>query len=77
MALDGVAIHVIDMTEAEFRQWCELALRQRTADSEMTIRLVDEAEGREENKKVTWLVWRARRMRARLYFVYCIPCTEY
>ncbi|MCW2269536.1 Endoribonuclease YbeY [compost metagenome] len=32
-----------------FRRWCELALRQRTADSEMTIRLVDEAEGRELN----------------------------
>ena len=39
-------------SEAEFRQWCELALRQRTADSEMTIRLVDEAEGRELNN--TW-----------------------
>ncbi|MGH8441130.1 MAG: rRNA maturation RNase YbeY [Pseudomonas sp.] len=36
-------------TEEQFRQWCELALRQRTADSEMTIRLVDEAEGRELN----------------------------
>ncbi|MHC6223841.1 rRNA maturation RNase YbeY [Pseudomonas sp. X10] len=35
--------------EAAFRRWCELALRQRTADSEMTIRLVDEAEGRELN----------------------------
>ena len=35
--------------EALFRRWCELALRQRTADSEMTIRLVDEAEGRELN----------------------------
>jgi probable rRNA maturation factor len=32
-----------------FRRWCELALRQRTADSEMTIRLVDETEGRELN----------------------------
>ena len=32
-----------------FRQWCELALRQRSADSEMTVRLVDEAEGRELN----------------------------
>jgi probable rRNA maturation factor len=39
-------------SEAEFRQWCELALRQRSADSEMTIRLVDEAEGRELNN--TW-----------------------
>lgn len=35
--------------DAAFRRWCELALRQRTADSEMTIRLVDEAEGRELN----------------------------
>lgn len=34
------------------RRWCELALRQRTADSELTIRLVDEAEGRELNH--TW-----------------------
>jgi probable rRNA maturation factor len=34
---------------AQFRAWCELALRQRTADSELTIRLVDEAEGRELN----------------------------
>ncbi len=39
-------------SEAEFRQWCELALRQRTADSEMTIRLVDEEEARELN--FTW-----------------------
>ncbi|VXB29758.1 putative metal-dependent hydrolase [Pseudomonas sp. 8AS] len=36
-------------SEAQFRRWCELALRQRTADSELTIRLVDEAEGRELN----------------------------
>lgn len=36
----------------DFRQWCELALRQRSADSELTIRLVDEAEGRELN--CTW-----------------------
>nr|MBF0686068.1 rRNA maturation RNase YbeY [Pseudomonas sp.] len=36
----------------DFRQWCELALRQRSADSELTIRLVDEAEGRELNR--TW-----------------------
>ena len=36
-------------SEAEFLQWCELALRQRTADSELTIRLVDEAEGHELN----------------------------
>ncbi len=39
-------------SEADFRLWCELALRQRTADSEMTIRLVDEEEGRELNH--TW-----------------------
>ena len=35
--------------DSDFRSWCELALRQRSADSEMTIRLVDEAEGRELN----------------------------
>lgn len=35
--------------DALFRRWCELALRQRSADSEMTIRLVDEAEARELN----------------------------
>ncbi|MEK2609894.1 rRNA maturation RNase YbeY [Pseudomonas shirazensis] len=35
--------------DADFRRWCELALRQRTAGSEMTIRLVDETEGRELN----------------------------
>ncbi|KJJ97446.1 rRNA maturation factor [Pseudomonas sp. 21] len=39
-------------SEAEFRTWCELALRQRQNDSELTIRLVDETEGRELNK--TW-----------------------
>lgn len=39
-------------SEAQFRQWCELALRQRTADSELTIRLVDETEGQELNR--TW-----------------------
>jgi probable rRNA maturation factor len=38
--------------ESAFRRWCELALRQRTADSELTIRLVDEPEGRELNH--TW-----------------------
>jgi probable rRNA maturation factor len=37
-------------SEAQFRQWCELALRQRTADSELTIRIVDEAEGQALNK---------------------------
>ena len=36
----------------DLRHWCELALRQRTADSELTIRLVDETEGRELNH--TW-----------------------
>jgi len=36
-------------SDAEFRTWCELALRQRSADSELTIRLVDEPEGRELN----------------------------
>lgn len=39
-------------SEADFRRWCELALRQRSADSELTIRLVDEEEGRELNR--TW-----------------------
>ena len=39
-------------SEAQLRRWCGLALRQRTADSELTIRLVDEAEGRELNH--TW-----------------------
>ncbi|HTN30984.1 MAG TPA: rRNA maturation RNase YbeY [Pseudomonas sp.] len=38
--------------EADFRRWCELALRQRSGDSELTIRLVDEDEGRELNH--TW-----------------------
>ncbi|HYQ38442.1 MAG TPA: rRNA maturation RNase YbeY [Pseudomonas sp.] len=37
---------------AQLRQWCELALRQRSAPSELTIRIVDEAEGRELNR--TW-----------------------
>ena len=32
--------------EAQLRRWVELALRQRTADSELTIRLVDPEEGR-------------------------------
>ncbi|MFC3608654.1 rRNA maturation RNase YbeY [Stutzerimonas tarimensis] len=36
--------------EADFRRWCELALRQRSADSELTIRLVDEPEARELNR---------------------------
>ena len=38
--------------EAQLRRWCELALRQRSAPSELTIRIVDEAEGRELNR--TW-----------------------
>lgn len=37
-------------SEAQLRAWCELALRQRSADSELTIRLVDEPEGRELNR---------------------------
>ncbi len=37
---------------AQFRAWCSVALRQRTADSELTIRLVDEPEGRALNH--TW-----------------------
>jgi probable rRNA maturation factor len=36
-------------SEAQFRAWCTIALRQRTADSELTIRLVDETEGRALN----------------------------
>lgn len=36
-------------SETQFRSWCEAALRQRSADSELTIRLVDEPEGRELN----------------------------
>lgn len=39
-------------TLEQLQQWCALALRQRSADSELTIRLVDEAEGRELNN--TW-----------------------
>lgn len=39
-------------TEAMLRRCCELALRQRQGDSELTIRLVDEEEGRELNR--TW-----------------------
>jgi probable rRNA maturation factor len=35
---------------ALFRRCCELALRQRSADSELTIRLVDEPEARELNR---------------------------
>ncbi|MDD1507127.1 rRNA maturation RNase YbeY [Pseudomonas sp. CNPSo 3701] len=38
--------------EADFRAWCAIALRQRSADSELTIRLVDEEEGHELNR--TW-----------------------
>lgn len=38
--------------EADLHRWCELALRQRKGDSELTIRLVDETEGRELNR--TW-----------------------
>lgn len=45
-----VASQATDLpSEAQFRSWCETALRQRTADSELTIRLVDEAEGLELN----------------------------
>ena len=36
----------------QLQQWCALGLRQRSADSELTIRLIDEAEGRELNN--TW-----------------------
>lgn len=34
---------------AAFQQWCELALRQRRGDSELTVRLVDETEARALN----------------------------
>ena len=45
-----VASQAADLpSEAQFRAWCEIALRQRTADSELTIRLVDESEGLELN----------------------------
>ena len=36
--------------EVQLRHWVELALRQRTADSELTIRLVDAEEGQELNR---------------------------
>ena len=36
----------------DFHLWCTLALRERSADSELTLRLVDEPEGRELNH--TW-----------------------
>ena len=36
--------------EAQLRHWVELALHQRTADSELTIRLVDAEEGQELNR---------------------------
>lgn len=39
-------------TDAQLRLWCDVALRQRSAPSELTIRLVDEAEGLELNH--TW-----------------------
>ncbi|UVE19791.1 rRNA maturation RNase YbeY [Pseudomonas sp. LS44] len=44
-----VATQTATPTISQFQQWCELALRQRSADSELTIRLVDEAEARELN----------------------------
>lgn len=50
LQLASTAEHLPD--EAQLRQWCELALRQRSAPSELTIRIVDEAEGRELNR--TW-----------------------
>ncbi len=36
----------------QLQHWCAFGLRPRSADSELTIRLVDEAEGRELNH--TW-----------------------
>ena len=41
--------------ETQLRLWCSTALSQRTADSELTIRIVDEAEGRELNNE-----WRGK-----------------
>lgn len=48
-----VASEAADLPEEpDLRRWCELALRARQGDSELTIRLVDEDEGRELNR--TW-----------------------
>ncbi|WP_323149265.1 rRNA maturation RNase YbeY [Pseudomonas oryzihabitans] len=48
-----VASEAADLPEEpDLRLWCELALRTRQGDSELTIRLVDEDEGRELNR--TW-----------------------
>lgn len=48
-----VASEAADLPEEpDLRRWCELALRTRQGDSELTIRLVDEDEGRELNR--TW-----------------------
>ena len=41
--------------EAQLRLWCAAALSPRTDDSELTIRIVDEAEGRELNNQ-----WRGK-----------------
>lgn len=42
-------------SQQQLLDWCTLALRQRSADSELTIRIVDEAEGRELNNE-----WRGK-----------------
>lgn len=48
-----VASEAADLPEEpDLRRWFELALRARQGDSELTIRLVDEDEGRELNR--TW-----------------------
>ena len=48
-----VASEAADLPEEpDLRRWCELARRARQGDSELTIRLVDEDEGRELNR--TW-----------------------
>ncbi|KUM41843.1 rRNA maturation RNase YbeY [Pseudomonas sp. EpS/L25] len=48
-----VASEAADLPEEpDLRRWCERALRARQGDSELTIRLVDEDEGRELNR--TW-----------------------
>ena len=36
-------------SQTMFQRWCETALAHRSGDSELTVRLVDEAEGRELN----------------------------
>jgi probable rRNA maturation factor len=60
-------------SEEQLRRWCELALRQRRADSELTIRLVDESEGRELNR-----TWRHKDYATNVLgdLVICVPVVE-